>query len=260
MKEPPRNEMTTGTPPPKNQPPRPGVTNGWAIEAEGWQRQLAAAKGNPELEVRILELMSARASHHAGVAAVSSPAMAPIAKCLPPPPGAGPRVQHPKILARDLRRTDVADHTGFMARVRAATKSRQDGDPLAGHIRAVAGSLVYFWTRRDRPTYEALATAAIVCRETVRRCIRWLERRELIDTVNVLARTLAGGIRTLLRVANLYLPVPPPAEAKSGPQEPQQERTPQERARVTISRWAAKFGLEMRPQGWNATRLRSGRT
>lgn len=168
------------------------------------------------------------------------------------------RVANPKLHARDVRRVPPPPFPDWMASARKAALAREPGDPLFPTLMQCASLLATFCRQAAqgacRATFEQIATGAGCCVETARRCIRFLERAELIDTANVLERRPIAGVTRLILGANLYLlrgaaepdeGAPPAADALP--------MVPGDRAAATIRRWAASFGLAMRPQGWNRT-------
>jgi hypothetical protein len=201
----------------------------------------------------LLRRLTAEARARAGLPDPEAPAAvprSPIAGVLARL-GAG-RAEHPKIHAADVpaRRLAAADTDDFLRRVRAASEARQTGDCLRGTLRQVAQALAYFARIQGRGcarvTFESIAKAAGVCVETARRAVRWLESAGLIDTVNVLVRRPIGGVRRLVRDANLYL-FPPAAEAPGAAGTPPRDSAA--RARATIARWGDQLGLGLRLAG-----------
>ncbi len=200
----------------------------------------------------LLRRLTAEARARAGLPDLEEPAAvprSPIAAVLARL-GAG-RAEHPKIHAADVpARRLPADTDDFLRRVRAASEARQTGDCLRGTLRQVAQALAYFARIQGRGcarvTFESIAKAAGVCVETARRAVRWLESAGLIDTVNVLVRRPIGGVRRLVRDANLYL-FPPAADAPGAAVTPPRDSAA--RARATIARWGDRLGLGLRLAG-----------
>ena len=140
--------------------------------------------------------------------------------------------------AKPLRRK--IDAEAYLARVRQAAKTRETGDPLEPTLVRTA-ELVLWAVRKGgtgfaRQTFEQLGNLIGCCRETARKAIRFLERRDLLHTFNVLSR-VHGFVR---RVANLYLI--PDAERPAG-------NSLVER----LVHYAGLFGIRARAWGLNAT-------
>lgn len=164
------------------------------------------------------------------------------------------RVDNAKIHEGDIpRQLPKVDATAFLARARARIRDhRKPGDPASRTLRTVAQCLSWGWrTQRSgaaRLTHRALATAADCCPETLRRCIRWLEAADLVDTINVMERMTVDGVRRIVRGANLYLAVPQKPDTAEAP-----EFLPASglgavaaaigRAERAIGRWSRQLGL-----------------
>jgi hypothetical protein len=166
---------------------------------------------------------------------------------------AGMRVEHPRLWAADVvpfrgRKTDP----DYLARVRAGIRAhRAPGDPKGTTLMqaAVALSMAVRQEKEGhtRRTFKQIAGAMLgACVDTARRCVRWLERYDLLDTFNVMDR--AHGIPRF--DANLYvIPDPPAADPE-----------PAEDSRgARVRHYAAAFGLQVRRWGLNTTAALVGR-
>lgn len=91
-------------------------------------------------------------------------------------------------------------------------------------------------------------------RETVRKCIRWLEEHGWIGTLNALYR---DEDRALKRDANVYQLFGKHDAAEIAALAPEARAV--KRESLTLSRGAALFGLALRPWGLNATPAPSNR-
>lgn len=91
-------------------------------------------------------------------------------------------------------------------------------------------------------------------RETVRKCIRWLEDHGWIGTLNALYR---NDDRSLRRDANVYILFGKDDAAEAAGLEPETRATWRESR--TLSRGAVIFSLAVRPWGLNATPAPSNR-
>jgi hypothetical protein len=177
------------------------------------------------------------------------------------------RVRHPKIHAGDIRDVPRIRTPDFLRRCRAAGEQRQKGDPLIGSLMSVAAAIQRAWTmsaHAARRTLVQLADGAGLVAETARKCLRYLERAGLVDTINVLIRrdVDGSGVVRLVRDANLLLPGPV-AEARADV-DASVDASPEplacapltaapafvDRAASTIARWAGRFGLAVRAEGW----------
>lgn len=164
---------------------------------------------------------------------------------------AGLRVNNDKLWDADVRpikRPILTD--GWLARVRSLARGRVLGDPFATTIMRVAELLVWQFNKARqgfaRLTHDALAELAQIDPGTVRRAIRWLEGRRLVDTFNVLHRE-DGFVR---RGANLYL-----FRRDDLPEDPLPEPRDEfeKRSSDKLLRYARLFGLRARAWGLNAT-------
>jgi hypothetical protein len=163
----------------------------------------------------------------------------------------GGGVRHRKIWERDVKPLPgrKVDGGAFITRVYQAVRTRKKGDPSELTLVTVAKIVL-----RDhhasvgfaRLTFEQISFRARRCKETARQAIRWLERHNLIDTLNVLTR-VQGFVG---RVANLYL-IPTDVAKSKGPAEPARQAADSIIGR--LGRYAALFGLKVRRWGFNAT-------
>lgn len=172
----------------------------------------------------------------------------------------GERVENPKIWAFDIKPIKSVDPSDWLSRVYEQTKQRATGDVLTSTLDRCAQRIVHgvrIGQGAARHTFASLANGIGCCVETARKCVRWLEERELIDTFNVLGRHNGE----LQREANMYLLRPAPAAAPKATPESGSETAEQtagqtsvlQRINDRLQRWAAAFGLQVRPWGLNAT-------
>lgn len=168
---------------------------------------------------------------------------------------AGLPAANPKIWSADLKPIPGrVDKAGWMLRV------RDIGDqPLlrARTLISVAYALLWFVGREGagyaRVSYEALAKAAKCCCETVRKALRVLEARGLLDTFNTLVRR-DGDVR---RGANAYglrgfvSAIGVVADAATSAVTGAADRMGEQ-----LRRYAAVWGLKARKWGLNATAAR----
>jgi hypothetical protein len=196
------------------------------------------------------QLDAGRAALMARPAAVLPPSARPPGAVTPPPHPDRPAdvvdarrpVEHAKIHEADIPARPGAAPAGWLSRARACVSSdRKAGAPRASSLMQVAGALGRFARDRGRDacraTHRELANASQVSVSTVRRALRWMEARDLVDTVNVLARVSTAAGAKLVRRANLYLF---PAELDTVPAIVAGVGNLVGRA---VRRWAAPFGL-----------------
>lgn len=275
-----------GLDPPEGKPDDPGGRPG-ATRKPTWQETLLAtreARQRQLLEHVQQERQAARAVVLNRTAAgyydrlapaptvpVPPPASRPLAAALPPQvqAAAGIAVCNPKIWESDLRPiTAPVDSSAWLRTVGTHARARVYGDPYAATIERVATLLVYAMRAGGagyaRATMRWLAMRAHMALDTVRRVVRWLEARALLDTFNVLSRH-DGQV---LRDANLYILAGAPAAAssrESAPDSAADSRPAKEapstvdRMTARLARYASAFGLRARPWGFNATPLASPR-
>lgn len=186
-------------------------------------------------------------------------------------PAAGRRTleqPNPKVWARDLRPIQKRPDTNvWLSRCSAEARNRDAGDVSPAIIVRVAQLLVRSVRARGlglaRDTMRGMASLAIVSKETVRKAIRWLESRGLIETINTLERVqltrrVAGGQQTISAVhrgANAYVLRGEIAD-KPAAADPDDVATADNRPRprpmaIQISAWAQLLGLVPRSNGVN---------
>jgi hypothetical protein len=184
--------------------------------------------------------------------AIGAITAAVVARILAPPA--------PKLHAADLdsaRRSrrgaaSAWSRASWMAGVHAAAGARRLGDPKQHTIAAVGQALA---ARHDQAIagstvpLDALAKACGLVRETVRRALRYLEATGLLDRINVMARRWIGGVKRLVRDANLYLLRPTPSEAPAELRAEAEATPVAVRQHGVIARCAAALGLRPRHGG-----------
>lgn len=220
--------------------------------AESRARVAESARHGPPHD---LERIQAEAARYAATIE-PSPGAAPVSagRALPPSvqSAAGLRVVNDKIWEADVRPIKRPVNTdGWLSLVRSLARGRVLGDPFAVTITRVAETLVWQFRKARtgfaRLTHETIAGIAQIDPGTVRRSIRWLEGKSLVDTFNTLKRE-DGQV---LRAANLYLFTG--LEPEQPPPEPKDEI--ERRSSNKLIRYARLFGLRARSWGLNATPL-----
>jgi hypothetical protein len=253
--------MSQIDPPPENSKPEkteppPIGTAAWLA----WSReQRAKALADQTAAARAAALATAAATDRTGASAAAAlaasqarpearaPTSRQVMDALPAPAleAATGRVRHPKVWAGDLRGLGPPpDLRTWETDVASRARARVLGDPLASMIRAVAAAIAGHVRWRKgfaRVTFGSLAFAADCCRETARKVVRWLERRDMLDTVNVTTR---DGDGLIVRDANLYRPVAVENGVAEAPCRPPRA--------ARMAAWARSWGLTLRDGGFNA--------
>jgi hypothetical protein len=188
--------------------------------------------------------------------------MAPLTEALPAAAriamaGGSKRVCNPKIWETDTKRFrgPKFDTSPWLAACRFASGHRVRGDVLKSTIDRVCQALAFGDPTSDgrakRRMTHAFIAGFVGCEiDTVRKVVRLLERVGLIDTFNVLRRTIRG----VFRAANMYLLRMPDAPAVAEPTEaPAAELGMLARMTARLERWAPSFDLKVRAWGLNAT-------